>query len=163
VVGVSSGAYLGLMAAYRSHIAPFIAPHYPGVSASIQAVGAFFAPVELKASIRSAGDIPRVSKLAAYMGATFEQDRQRYRLASPLRYADTGVSTIFWYGASDALTPVAQTFELYKRLKQREMRSELIDLPGAPRHLTDLTQAQQDMAIKQLEAFFDDTLSYHPR
>lgn len=162
VTGISSGGYLALMAAYRDGIAPFVAPHYPGVVAHIQAVGAFFAPVELKATVQSAGGSPRVDKLAAYMGASFDQNHQRYRMASPLRYANSAVPTIFWYGDSDPLTPVAQTFELYKRLKQREMRSALINLHGKPRHLTDLSSALQATVIGQLESFFDDTLSFRP-
>ncbi|GAC1514971.1 MAG: hypothetical protein NVS2B16_22570 [Chloroflexota bacterium] len=162
VVGVSSGGYLALMAAYRSHIPPFIAPHYPGVQARIRAVGAFFAPVALKATIRSAGDTPRVGNLAAYMGATYDEDPHRYKTASPMRYTDTAVPTILWYARSDPLTPAAQTFELYKRLKQRQIQSQLLDVPGAVRRVTELPRAAQDTALSQLATFLDAALSYHP-
>lgn len=163
VVGVSTGGYLALMAAYRSGISPFLAPHYPGVSVRIRAVGTFFAPVELKATVRTAGNIPRVDKLATYMGTTFDADRARYRMASPLRYALSAVPTIQWYAPSDPLTPMQQTFELFKRLKQREVQSQLLDLPGMPRHFTELSPPAQNTALAQLRAFFDDVLGYHPR
>jgi acetyl esterase/lipase len=160
VVGVSSGGYLALMAAYRSGVAPFIAPHYRGVHVRIRAVGAFFAPVELKSSIHSAGDRPWVQNLETYMGASYDRDPDRYKMASPLRYADTGVPTIFWYAGADPITPTPQMFELYKRLKQRQVLSELLDLPGSPRHLTDLSHQARQTAFVQLVGFLDGVLNY---
>jgi acetyl esterase/lipase len=163
VVGISSGGYLALMAAYRQGVAPFIAPHYRGVKIHIRAVGSFFSPVELKSSIHAAGDRPWVQKLATYMGgSTYDEDPDRYTMASPLRYADTGVPTIFWYAGSDPVTPVRATFELYKRLRQRQMQSQLLDLPRASRHLTDLAPQSRKTAFTQLLGFLDDVLNHTP-
>jgi acetyl esterase/lipase len=159
LVGVSAGGYLVLMAAYRANVAPFIAPHYPGVRVQIQAVGSFFAPVELKASVLSAQGLDQVDRLAAYLGVPFEQDRLRYRMASPLRYADTAVPTLLWYGASDPMTPFRQTFELYKRLRQRQLLAELQQLPGAPYRLPQLSPQAREAVLTHLLTFLKQVLT----
>jgi acetyl esterase/lipase len=162
VVGVTAGGYLALMAGYRANVPPFTAPHYPGVHLQIQAVGSFFAPVELKASVLKADGMTRVDKLAAYLGATFAQDHARYRLASPLRFSDTGIPTIMWYGAADPMTPFRQTFELYKRLRQRGLNAQLEQLPGAPDRLTDLSPQTQNIVLTQLLTFLHNVLTSPP-
>ncbi|MBV9279600.1 MAG: alpha/beta hydrolase fold domain-containing protein, partial [Chloroflexi bacterium] len=161
VVGESAGAYLALMAAYRFNVAPFAPPHYPRPSVRIAAVGSFFGPVELKASIRHAQGLPWVQKLAAYIGIPFGQKPVAYRMASPLRYAPSAVPTIFWDGAADPTTPQPQAFELYKRLKQRQIRSQLMTLPGAPSSITQLSPGARATALVQLISFFQ-SVFYHP-
>jgi acetyl esterase/lipase len=102
-----------------------------------------------------------VQSLATYMGGpTYDENQDLYTMASPLRYADTGVPTILWYGSSSPVTPAAQTFELYKRLKQRQIQAQLFDMPGALSHLTDLSSQAQQTAVKQLLGFFDDVLAH---
>lgn len=160
-IGLSAGGYLALMAGYRFNVAPFAPPHYPGTHARISVIGSFFAPVGLRASVLSAGNAPRVQELAAYMGVTYRQNRALYKAASPLRYTDTAVPTIFWYGTADPMTPLAQTYELYKRLKQRQIRSELLDLPGAPHTLAQLSPSARDKVLTQLLDFLNGVL-YHP-
>jgi acetyl esterase/lipase len=162
VVGVTAGGYLALMAGYRANVPPFIAPHYPGVHVQIQAVGSFFAPVELKASVLNADGMTRVDKLAAYLGATFDQGHARYRMASPLRYSDTAVPTIMWYGAGDPMTPFHQTFELYKRLRQRQLNAQLEELPGEPDRLTQLSIKARNIVLKQLLTFLHNVLTSSP-
>ena len=161
VVGVSAGGYLALMAGYRANIAPFAPRHYPGTHVQVRAVGSFFAPVELKSSVLNAEGLPPVEKLAAYLRATYQQKPVRYKWASPLRYIETAVPTIFWYGTADPMTPLAQTFELYKRLKQRQIQSQLMDLPGAPQSLAELSPRTRDTVLRQLLTFLNDVL-YRP-
>jgi dipeptidyl aminopeptidase/acylaminoacyl peptidase len=83
-------------------------------------------------------------------------------MASPLRYTDTGVSTIMWYGASDPMTPFHQTFELYKRLRQRKLNAKLVQLPGEPRRLTQLSSQTRDTVLTQLLTFLHNVLSPSP-
>jgi len=161
VVGISAGGYLALMAGYRPNVAPFVAPHYPGTNVHVRAVGSLFAPVELKATVLNASGLPRAQKLAAYLGARYEHDRVLYKMASPLRYSQTAVPTIFWYGSADPTTPLAQTFELYKRLRQRQIRSGLMDLPGAPHSLVGLSPQSRDTVFRQLLGFLN-SVFYHP-
>jgi len=161
VVGISAGGYLAMMASYRFNMPPFVPSHYPSTHVHVQAVGAFFSPVELKKSVANARGLPRVQKLAAYLGAAFEQNRALYKMASPLRYANTGVPTIVWYGTADPLTPLAQTYELYKRLRQHQIRSQLLDLPGAPRTLGDLSPQTRRTVLTQLLGFLN-SVFYHP-
>lgn len=162
VVGISSGGYLALMAAYRQGIAPFIAPHYRGMKVHIRAVGAFFSPVELKSSIRASGDVPWVQNLATYMGgATYDENPDGYTMASPLRYADTGVPTVLWYADSSPVTPAPQSFELYKRLRQRQIETQLFNMSGTESHLTDLLPQARHTVAEQLLGFLDDVLQ-HP-
>jgi acetyl esterase/lipase len=82
-------------------------------------------------------------------------------MASPLRYSQTAVPTIFWYGSADLTTPLAQTFELYKRLRQRQIRSQLMDLPGAPHSLVELSPQSRDTVFRQLLGFLN-SVFYHP-
>jgi endoglucanase len=158
LVGVAAGGYLALMAAYRANVAPFTPPDYPGVQVHVAAVGALFAPVELKSTVQHARGLARVSDLAAYLGATLGQNRALYRTASPLRYTDTAVPTSLWYGTSDPMTPFPPTFELYKRLRQRELAAHLQQLPGAPHRLTELSTQARAVVLTQLLGFLNNVL-----
>jgi acetyl esterase/lipase len=166
VVGISAGAYLALMAAYRAGVPPFAPPssgrgHAPA-SVHIAAAGAFFAPVELKDTIQTAIGLRRLQKLTSYMGTTYEQNRLRYKMASPLRYSDSAVPTILWYGTADPMTPLDPTYELYKRLRQRQIRAELLDLPGAPHNLTQLSPAVRKTVFTQLLDFLNSVFYQGP-
>jgi acetyl esterase/lipase len=158
VVGVSSGGYLALMAGYRPNIPPFAPPHYPETHVHVRAVGSFFAPPNLTVSARKAAGLPQLLKLQAYLGSTFDQNPELYRRASPQSYIETAVPTTFWYGRADPMIPVHATFELYKQLKQRKIRSQLFDLPGAPHSLMDLSPQARRNALDQLVLFLTGVL-----
>jgi alpha-beta hydrolase superfamily lysophospholipase len=82
-------------------------------------------------------------------------------MGSPLRYNATAVPTSLWYGTTDPMTPVEQTYELYKRLRQGGMRAQLVDLRGAPHDLTDLSSHTRDVVLGQLVTFLNQVF-YQP-
>lgn len=147
VAGAGSGGYLAELAGYTRNRGPFA----PTMSTPRPvAVAALFAPPELRAA--DAGT-PRA--LPTYLGRGVGAMPGAYRAASPATYAGTGVATVLIAGRDDVIVPFARQYAIYQALRQGRRAAKLIDLPGAPRAITDLTPAQFDAAVLQVTRFFD--------
>jgi endoglucanase len=162
VVGADTGGYLALMAAYTPDKPPFSAPHYPNLQVHLAAVGSFYSPINLSGVAKNSNDQTLLVDLQSYLGATYQDQPQRYWSASPIAYVDTGVPTIFFQGIADGAVPFAQTFRAYKYLKQRTIQSELVDLPGAPHGMGALHGVARRSAVAQLTRFLDEVFYTRP-
>jgi endoglucanase len=150
VAGMGAGGYLGLMAAYAPQAAPFEPANSPSPPVRIVAAASLFAPIHLPDVLDSPGaDI--IGSLQTYLGRQIVNPRA----ASPDTYVDSGVPTIIFGGLADPDAPFHDAFNLYKGLRQRSIHSQLIDLPGAPRALTDLSPGERRIALLQITRFFD--------
>ncbi len=153
-VGSGSGGYLAMMAAYTPNQGRY-APRQGIIPARIAAVGSFFAPTDLEGIGNGAGDLAMQQNLSTYLHTTFAQNPAAYRDASPKTYDNRAVPTIFFHGTADTAEPFAQTFRLYRFLRQRSVTSELKDLSGAPHGFGDLTGSTRQQTMQQLANFFD--------
>jgi triacylglycerol lipase/alpha-L-fucosidase 2 len=155
VLGAGAGGNLALLAGYTPSTGMFASPHYGDVSARIGAVASFFAPSDLAKLVQRSPDPVEASAVASYIGVPFASNPKLYERASPITYIPTSVSTILFHGASDRSVPIWQPFDLYRALRQHKAPSKLIDLPGSPHGLMDLSSQQRTAAIAQTVSFFN--------
>lgn len=158
IVGAGSGGYLAMMAGYEANTGPFTPPHYPGPQPRAAVVASLFAPI----SLAHITDPSEQQILAWYLGSTQAQNPQQYQAASPRAHVNTGISSIVIGGIDDPVVPFTQAFSLYKALRQRSHNSHLIDLPGAPHALTDLSWKTRHAVNLQITKFFDGVF-YKPK
>jgi acetyl esterase/lipase len=154
VIGSGAGGYLAMMAAYTPSSGRF-APHGTLPPAKIAAIGSFFAPNDLEGIGNGAGSEEMQREISGYLHTTYTQDSAMYRRASPKSFDNTAVPTIFFHGIADSDEPFAQTFRLYRYLKQRSIPAQLEDLPGSPHGFADLTGTSRSQMLDQLTSFFD--------
>lgn len=153
-VGVGVGGYLAMMAADTPDTG-FFAPRHSAVGGHVAAAASIFAPDDLRTIGRASGDLAEAQDLTSYLRATYAANPGVYKQASVPPYVSTSAPTIFFHGLNDNNAPFISTFRLYRYLKQASIGTELIDLPGAPHTLTDLTRTGDRQALAQIESFFD--------
>ncbi|HEX6507761.1 MAG TPA: cellulase family glycosylhydrolase [Chloroflexota bacterium] len=161
VVGSGSGGHLALLTAYTPNAGIFASPHYGSTMARIGVVASFFGPSDLAKLAQRAPDPAEAAAIAEYMGVPYAKNPQAYVQASPITHVSTAVSTILFHGIADRRVPIWQPFDLYRLLRQSKAPSELVDLPGAPHSLMDLSPQQRGTALNQIVAFFDNVF-YKP-
>jgi endoglucanase len=155
VAGAGAGGHLALLAGYTPSTGQFASPHYGDVSARIGAVASFFAPSDLAKLVQRSPDPAESSAVASYIGVPYASNPKLYDEASPMSYTPTAVSTILFHGTADRSVPIWQPFDLYRQLRQDKAPSKLIDLPGSPHGLMDLSPQARKTAIAQTVAFFN--------
>jgi endoglucanase len=161
VVGAGAGGHLALLAGYTRSTGQFASPHYPDVVARIGAVADFFGPSNLAKLVQHSRDPAEVSAVASYMGAPYVSNPKLYVQASPLTYLPTAVSTILFHGLRDHSVSIWQPFDLYRLLRQSKAPTKLVDFPGAPHGLMDLTPQELQAAVTQTATFFNNVF-YRP-
>jgi endoglucanase len=156
VAGFGAGGYLALMAAYAPRTTPFEPQSTPAGAVRLSAAASLFAPIHLPDVLASPGaDV--VGDLRLYLGGRVPASRS----ASPDTYVDSGVPTLIVDGRADPDAPFHDAFLLYKGLRQRAIRSQLSDIPGAPHSLADLSAFYRRITITQVFRFFDGVFYAH--
>jgi endoglucanase len=151
IIGAGAGGYLALMATYLTNTPPYVAPDYPAPHAWANAVVSLFAPTDLTAIT----DPQEVQLLSSYLGGSSSSTPSLYQQASPVTHVNTAVSTLLISGRDDHTVPFTQVFNLYHQLRVRAKNAQLLDLPGAPHGLTDLTTHTRHALNTQIERFLD--------
>ena len=149
VVGGSAGAHLAMMIAY-SNENEFDAGCSETASSKVQAIVNLYGPVDLTTEYaREAGSVIK------FLGATYQDDPQRYTYASPKTYISPGDSpTLIFQGTLDSLVPVSQADSLHVWLEKAGVYSEYHRLKGWP-HTMDLSKKVNDYCQYYMDAFFE--------
>jgi acetyl esterase/lipase len=134
VIGGSAGGHLALMVGY-THGVPDLTPSspYPDVSDRVSCVVNFYGITNILTRRRTAGDgtpqgVP--SKSTSLLKVTADEDPAAWRHASPVFHvsADTP-PTLIAHGTRDTTVDRDQAAELADKLKEFNVRHELILLP----------------------------------
>jgi endoglucanase len=150
VAGTGAGGYLALMAADAPQTPQFEPETALGLTVRFAAAAVFFAPIHLPDVLASPG-AGISADLRSYLAAHISEAK----IASPDTYIDTAVPTIIFNGLSDPDAPFHDAFNLYKGLRQRSIRTQLIDVPGAPHALSQLSPFYHRTAMHQIAGFLD--------
>lgn len=114
LIGQSAGAHLVLETAYAFAAKGFGIPADPAGAKAIRAVVAYYPPTDL-----TAPEVRDKKVVQKFLGATYAQAPERYRLASPLAQASKkSPPTLLFHGTIDGVVPVAQSDALAQRLKE---------------------------------------------
>lgn len=121
LVGLSAGAYLGLMAAYTAKGSLFPATAYRKVRLHSNGVIAFYPPTNLH-EVRLIAGWWAFGVAKTYMHRWLAAHKGRgYAYASPITYAATGIRTYVLQGIVDIIVPFWQANELYHALKMHQV------------------------------------------
>lgn len=149
VIGGSAGAHLAMMLAYSPENL-FDEECSETSSGKVQAIVNLYGPVDLTTEYaREAGSVIN------FLGATYQDDPQRYTYASPKTYISPGDSpTLTFQGTLDSLVPVSQADSLHVWLEKAGVYSEYHRLKGWP-HTMDLSKKVNDYCQYYMDAFFE--------
>lgn len=117
LVGMSAGAHLSLLQAYKHN-----------EDQSIKAVAAFFPPTQLA---QGYDNFPLSKALIELVtGGTPNELPQVYHESSPINYVSTAIPTIVFHGTSDAVVPHEQSVWLADSLLSNGKVVEMVSYPG---------------------------------
>ena len=129
IAGGSAGANLALQAAYTSDDP---APEGCGPDTSVRAVLDFYGPSDLTAIEAESGSTTAVEMLHTYLGATSDEEPQRYTDMSPLTHVSaSSPPTLMLHGTHDGMVPANQSEKLAAALDDAGVEHRLVLLSGA--------------------------------
>ncbi len=153
--GNSAGGHLAMMAGYAADAAELEGKGgHDEASSAVRAVVTFYGPCDLTAPFaRESRSVRRFLQ-----GKTYEEARDLYEQASPIRYltADDPPTLIF-HGTIDEIVPVSQSDALAAKLKELGVPHRYERLEGWP-HAMDAAQAVNDWCLFVMAEFFDEHL-----
>jgi acetyl esterase/lipase len=128
-LGGSSGAHMALLAGLTAGVAEFEGNGgNEEVSSQIQAVVAMATPADLLSL--SANNKQTVG---TFLGVTPEQDREKWRWASPVNHVTAGgPPVLLLHGTADDSVPSSQSVDFARRYREAGGSAEVRLLPGAP-------------------------------
>ena len=152
VIGGSAGALLSMTLAVSNHVEVL----NPTSSFNNYKVNAAVV-LEADADFLTATDD---KNLIEWLGATFEEDPDLWKLASPIYHIDsTSVPMLFIHGTEDTIVPIDQTTNSIDRLIASNVYFEFISLPhvghsfwGNPKYF--------EFTIKKAAQFFKEQLKH---
>jgi acetyl esterase/lipase len=152
VIGGSAGGHLAAMVALTGPKDNLEPPGpYAGISSAVQAAVPMYGIHNLMTfeDTKDAGQ--------QMLGVSRQRDPNLWQSASPVNYIDTNDPPfLILHGTADKTVPVAQSVELYNKLKEYGVSSRLVIVEGAP-HTFDLQPIQKDLRPIVI-SFFDEHL-----
>ena len=151
VIGGSAGGYLALMAGYAPDVPELEGTGgHEGVSSAVRVVVDLYGPPDLTVPIDR--DNPIVTD---FMGATYEELRDHYALASPLHHLDpSDPPTLIMHGTIDQILPVTHSDALAEKLLELGLPYWYDRVDGWP-HTMDLAPAVNERTLYLMDAFFE--------
>jgi acetyl esterase/lipase len=138
LVGMSAGAHLSLLQAYKHNS-----------DQSIKAVAAFFPPTHLAEGY---DNLPASKALIELVtGGTPNDVPQVYFESSPANYTNTAVPTILFHGVNDDVVPIAQSILLKDSLFSK---GKIVNMIIVPTQGHGFTAAKYVETIGQIGVFF---------
>jgi acetyl esterase/lipase len=118
LLGVSAGAHLALLHAYKNS------------NNSIAAVIDFFGPTDLEQMFNQPWHPLVPTLLYMVMGSSFVDNPQIYKNSSPVNYVTAeSAPTLILHGEKDNIVDVSQSILLQKKLEQNNVKHELLIYP----------------------------------
>lgn len=153
LIGGSAGGHLSLLIGYGGEESIFNQDCEGGPSSNVKAVIDLYGPVDLTTPYAVSTE-----QVLSFMGATFEEIPEMYRLASPSTFitADDPPTLIF-QGTIDSLVPVSQSDSLASWLQQAGVPSEYHRLKGWP-HTMDAAREVNEYCQFYIDAFLKEYL-----
>lgn len=151
VMGNSAGGYLALMVGYTAGLEEFEGDGgWEGHSSAVQAVVNIYGPTDF--TDPGSRDHPT---LQAYMDGAYDNNRERYEMASPVRHVDeASPPTCVIHGTVDMLVPVRQADWLVEKLKEKGVPHHYSRINGWP-HAMDAVAAVNRHTKALALHFFD--------
>jgi acetyl esterase/lipase len=155
VVGFSAGGYLASMLGVTGKEDGFEGlGGNPEQSSRVQAVVSFFGPTDF-----SARDWPRDLEeevIAPFLGGSFADKPDFYRMASPINYAPADSPPfLFLHGTDDKLVPIDQSMRLAEKLRKLGVPTQMVALEGEGHGFSD---AGNQKAMQQMLDFLRERL-----
>ncbi|MEA1876066.1 MAG: alpha/beta hydrolase [Bacteroidota bacterium] len=149
VIGGSAGAHLAMMLAYSPEEA-FDEECSGSRSGKVQAIVNLYGPVDLTTEYARGAE-----SVIKFLGATYQDDPQRYIDASPKTHISPGdPPTLIFQGTLDSLVPVSQADSLNVWLGRAGVYCEYHRLKGWP-HTMDLSKKVNDYCQFYMDSFFE--------
>jgi len=122
-----------------------------GVSSRVQAVVNWYGMVDLTVG-HEAFQKGRGIALLEFLGGTYEEQPELYRLASPIRYITRDdPPMLLMHGEYDELVPLAQAEAMHHALQAGEVASELMVIRNAGHSFKPAGSGNPDKSIAELE------------
>jgi len=148
--GSSSGGQLVALMGVTPEKSHYVSPEpYPGISASVQAVAAFCAPVDLVEQFKQDG-----TAAAILLGSVPRENPGLWAEASPINHVGSGAAPfLFLHGTKDKLVPYQEVLEMLGKLKSVGVQAELFAAEGG-NHDFLWDYPWRPHAFKAMEEFF---------
>jgi len=155
VIGVETGGYLACMLGTTQVSQRFEgAGGSPGLSSRVQAVVSIDAPLDF--TKKSWPDKFEQQVLVPFLGASFQDQPERYQQASPGTYASSdGPPFLLFHARGNQLVPITQARSLAQQLKQAGASVRLVEVDKAAIWNSNLLEE----TLERARAFFDDQLA----
>jgi acetyl esterase/lipase len=128
-----------------------------GESSRVSAVAAFNPAVDL-VDFGKKAPIDGKNSVAVFLGATYEQNPQLWRSASPTYQVSAKATPfLFLHGDSDQTVPYQQSIEMMEKLKAAGVPAEIFTAPGA-KHGFFNAPPFYEPTLRRMEKFFDSIL-----
>ncbi|PPG64124.1 hypothetical protein C5C27_04370 [Rathayibacter sp. AY2B7] len=129
ISGGSAGANLALLAGYTSDDP---APAGCGANTSVRAIVDFYGPTDLSALESESGSTVAVDMMHTYLGATAEEEPERYADLSPITHVSaSSPPTLLLHGTHDGMVPSSQSEKLAAALNAARVDHRLVLISGA--------------------------------
>ena len=129
--GGSAGANLALLTAYSAGTGS-ITPSCDAPDTSVRAVIDFYGPVNLAETATDTGSPAVTDALEQYLGATLDENPERYAAMSPSSYITGNVPpTLILHGTRDTGVPKQQSIDLAASLDEVGVPNTLVLVPAA--------------------------------
>lgn len=148
LAGSSAGAHLALLAAYAPEKPELAGTGDLDVSSRVSGVVSLYGP-----SLLTAPNLRDNSAVRQFLNVSYEEDPQRYILASPLTHLDASdPPTVIVHGTIDAVLPVAQSDRLAEELQAINHPYWYDRLEGWP-HSLDVARLPNERVLALLKRF----------
>ncbi|SEJ14257.1 Acetyl esterase/lipase [Cyclobacterium xiamenense] len=150
LIGGSAGGHLSLLLGYGGEEPLFNRDCEQGPDSRVKAIVDLYGPVDLTTPYAISTE-----QVQRFMGSSYEQDPEMYRLASPRTFitADDPPTLIF-QGTIDSLVPVSQSDSLQRWLQQAGVPNEYHRLKGWP-HTMDRAREVNDYCQFYIDRFLE--------
>ncbi len=155
LIGGSAGGHLALLAGYTAD-PRLLCSEDSSAAVKIRGVVDFYGPGDLTTDFAIGHPVVQV-----FLGATFDQDPEVHRLASPIAHiSPDDPPTLIFHGTIDETVPVNQSDLLASALEAAGVPVEYHRLDGWP-HTMDLAKPVNDYCRFHLDRFLTAVLSPH--
>ncbi|WP_154856758.1 alpha/beta hydrolase [Cyclobacterium xiamenense] len=150
LIGGSAGGHLSLLLGYGGEEPLFNRDCEQGPDSRVKAIVDLYGPVDLTTPYAISTE-----QVQRFMGSSYEQDPEMYRLASPRTFitADDPPTLIF-QGTIDSLVPVSQSDSLQRWLQQAGVPNEYHRLKGW-QHTMDRAREVNDYCQFYIDRFLE--------
>ena len=152
VAGGSAGGHLSMMVGYSSDVPELEGTGgHSGTSSRVQAVVDLYGPTDLTTDFAKSKSLV----IGFLGGGTFDQQPERYRLASPITHVTKDdPPTLILHGSIDSVVPIAQAELLAAKLKKTRVDFVFDRVDGWP-HTMDLEAGVNRHCLAKMFEFFD--------